>query len=110
MKMNTHNPRINLAREVSTALNKRLTFNDQFNSFVTTVDIDSHEEVMIPNFLKNKNGNKILPRTWTVVDARGASTGSLGRSDESEWTLEQIFLTNYSVNDGTFTIRFFESE
>ena len=108
MKLNSHNPRINLAKEVATAMNKRLNFADQFNSFIATAEIVAGEEATIPNHLKSKNGQRIIPGSWQVVDSRGAAAGSLGRSGTNEWTTKQLFVKNFSADNGTFTIRFFE--
>lgn len=94
--------------EVATAMNKRLNFADQFNSFVVTVTVDAGEEVTIANQLRNKSGALIIPGSWQVIDARGAGKESLGRSATNEWTKEKIFVENFAVRNGSFRIRFFE--
>lgn len=109
MKVSSQNNGHRLAQEFDAAMNKGLTFADQFNSFIAqNVSIGSEEEVAIPNQLKNKNGKKIIPSTWQVIDCRGASSGSLGRGEDNEWTEILLYLKNFSVTDGVFSIRFFE--
>lgn len=88
---------VNTIRDITLALFRGLNFDDNFNSFETTVDIDSGVEVTIHNELR------IIPNEWFVVDARNG--GPLIRG-EKEWTESDISLVNIGPS-GTFKVRFF---
>lgn len=88
---------LNTIRDISLALFRGLNFDDNFNSFSTTVDIDGGSEAIIQNQMR------IIPNEWIVVDAQNG--GPLVRGS-TEWTESDISIANIG-NTGTFKIRFF---
>ena len=94
-------------RDLGTGFNKGLSIADQFNSFTATVTINAGSTVTIANQLTDGQGNRIIPREWQVIDAAGASGGSIGRATTA-WTTTHLYLKNQGNINGQFKIRFME--
>lgn len=83
-----------LLKELENGLRK-LTFRDNFESFVETVTIPAMSEVGISNKLTT------IP-SWYII-GRQQGEGQIIDGD-SPWTLDNIFLKNTSSNEITITV------
>jgi len=96
-----------LMRDLNAGLNGRLTFDDQFNTFLLEDEtIANGATAEIVNRLMDVNGNKIIPSQWWVVDSV-TNGGPLFRG-ATAWTKDFLYLKNGGSAGGTFTVRFFE--
>ena len=109
MKPRNLKPDMQSMADLNTLLNKRITYEDQFNSFTVNVQINANQEAKITNQLKNVQGQRIIPGKWEVIDAVNAPSGAPMRGS-TPWTKEFLYITNKSASNGSFTLRFFERE
>jgi hypothetical protein len=92
-----------LVRELSIGLGK-LTFDDNFEGFEWTGDIEAGEEVQIINFGYNSSGIRFIPAQMIVISIEGPPTIVKG---STEWTNEYLYVKNIaSESTATATIRF----
>jgi len=84
-------------RELRTGLDL-LSFNENFESFTATLDINASSEVFIRNQFQRGR-----PSQWFLVDANGDS--NIVRGDEP-WTDEFLYLKNVGSNNATVTVMF----
>lgn len=109
MKIKTTRSLKDATDTINPAMNKRLTFGDQFNSFLAVVTAATGEEARVTNRLRDVGGRPVKPGSFLVVDASGAGTGAIGRGPTA-WTESHLYVKNYGATDGVFHVRFFEKE
>jgi hypothetical protein len=108
MKFQKFNPKLytsKAANSLSTGITRRLTPDDQFNSFVATITLNAGEERFLANTLRDMGGNRIVPGEWQVIDSAGAPAGAVARGNTA-WTQDRLYLRNTSEINGQFRIRF----
>lgn len=87
-------------KEIKNALYGKLSLDDNLQSFVAEVVIDSGATVRVRNELS------AIPTEWVVVDSLNAPVGAVARANIN-WDQEYLYLQNTSVYSGTFKIRFY---
>lgn len=92
-----------LVQTLSTGLNGNLTFDDQFNSFVTEVTIAAETDGKIRNQLD------VAPSEFQIVDITGGEAGKIMRATTA-WSDDYLYLYNANETSVTFKVRFFGTQ